>query len=143
MNVALATRGGKCSDASSNKPICGLAIDGSMAPFDSAWISNNEGVGAFIKLEFDGMYNILGVKLKQRLAKAGQIKEITLSFSDSSTQKVMMWFDISNILTVSHYRYLYIISYCTFFLNQTSLQLYFGYKKKHENLEIMFFFKFI
>ena len=88
VNVAAANRGGTCTDASSNKPICGLAIDGGMGPYDSAWMSDNEGAGAFIKITFDDTYSIVGARIMQRLSKAGQNQRITLTFSDNSKQQV-------------------------------------------------------
>ena len=87
-NVAAASRGASCADASSNKDICGLAIDGGLMPYNNAWVSANEGVGSFITIKFDGKHNVIGAKFMQRLSKTGQNQKLTLTFSEGSTQKV-------------------------------------------------------
>ena len=102
------SRAATCTDASSNKDICGLAIDGGLMPYNNAWMSANEGVGSFITIKFVGEYFLIGGKIMQRLSKTGQNQNLILTFSDGSIQEVLFNFVHSYITKKS-----YNLSICT------------------------------
>ena len=52
------------------------------------WVTNQEGVGSWIQLNFDGNYVISRLRIQQRYYSGELSKGITLSFSDESSQDI-------------------------------------------------------
>ncbi len=99
VNVAAAKNGGKCTAQSSsygNTGIdggygCSHALDGIYADGDgSAWATQNEGAGSFMTVTFDKAYALSAIGYMQRGCSCEWNKTLTLSFSDGSTQTVVL-----------------------------------------------------
>ena len=53
---------------------------------DTSWATQNEGIGAWIKLDFGGLYQVENIKIKHRTnnVQAEMFKDISLEFSDGT-----------------------------------------------------------
>ena len=90
-NIASPSNGGSCKGASSRNTTCNMVTDGGLLAYDSSWMPDTSDANPWIDLQFDDTYTILGVRVMQNLDKKGQYKELQLTFSDGSTQQVLVY----------------------------------------------------
>ena len=79
-NVARASMGAECIDASYNQGGCGLVIDAGTL---NQW-EGNGGVGQWIKIKFIREYLINTIRVMQKAEASDQTKGLRLEFSDGS-----------------------------------------------------------
>lgn len=85
-NIALQTNGGSCSASSEydDNYLCENAIDGQLGDHQD-WASKQEGPGAWIKVNFNQTYKIVGFELRNRNKGGSDIaRETKIEFSDES-----------------------------------------------------------
>ena len=89
-NVALASYGGQCVDASASSSSCGLVIDGNAeaGTTSSEWAYSGAGVGSWVQINFTRKFVINTIRVKQRGYAAEQNKGLKLTFMDGSEEYV-------------------------------------------------------
>ena len=68
---------------------CEMAIDG-LADVGSEWASLRDGADSWIEITFADTYRISLLRLMSRVNGIDDIEEATVSFSDGSTQTVIL-----------------------------------------------------
>ena len=62
------------------------------------WGTNREGVGSWIQLNFDGLYDISSFYYQNRADATKANKKVQLNFSDGSSEQIELNLDITDVM---------------------------------------------
>ena len=105
VNIAGASNGGSasCSNQHSDRYRCSNAIDEDLTLCWNSW-ATPEGVGAWIRVDFNDYYCIEQVRSMSRIAHIDTFKDVLITFTNGFSQQVDAFKGVSNNIMSMEYR---------------------------------------